>query len=139
MPDSFTEKQGQYLRSIGGYVVLGMAILAATLGATAGAQDYSIYPSWDAMDKSPDAKYATVTRVSSTVGYTGFWFFGAEQFDATDRYALAMYGLLQGPRCQKGRRRRHRLLRSSEREHVDQDRHNHRVELAAGLPPAMAP
>ena len=90
MTDRFTEQQDQQLRSIGGYVVLGMAILAAILGGTAGAQDYSVYTSWDAMDNSPDAKYANVTRVSGTVGYTGFWFFGAEQFDATNRYALAM-------------------------------------------------
>ncbi|MCX5683703.1 MAG: hypothetical protein NT049_08465, partial [Planctomycetota bacterium] len=36
------------------------------------------------------SNYAAVTRVSGTAGYTGFWFFGAEQFDATNRYALAM-------------------------------------------------
>jgi hypothetical protein len=28
--------------------------------------------------------------VSGTTGYTGFWFFGIEQFDKTDRYILAM-------------------------------------------------
>ena len=29
------------------------------------------------MDQATDAKYATMTRVSGTAGYTGFWFFGA--------------------------------------------------------------
>ena len=47
-------------------------ILAATLGGKTVAQDDSIYTSWDDMDKATDAKYANVTRVSGTTGYTGF-------------------------------------------------------------------
>jgi len=64
--------------------------LIATLTVRVGAADYSVYPSWEAMDKATDAKYATITRVSGNTGYTGFWFFGIEQFDASNRYALAM-------------------------------------------------
>ena len=51
---------------------------------------YSTYTSWEAMDKAIDAQYATVIRVSGTNGYTGFWFFGLEQFDGMNRYALGM-------------------------------------------------
>lgn len=72
------------------HMLVAMGLLAAAVGGQAIAQDYSIYPSWDAMDKATDAKYAAATRVSGTTGYTGFWFFGIEQFDSTDRYALAM-------------------------------------------------
>lgn len=72
------------------FTVPAVFLFAATLGGTAVARDYSIYASWDAMDRATDAKYPTVMRVSGTAGYTGFWFFGIEQFDATDRYALAM-------------------------------------------------
>lgn len=52
---------------------------------------YSIYQTWDDMDKAKDAKYPQVLCVSEgRPGYTGFWFFGIEQFDPTDRYAIAM-------------------------------------------------
>ena len=51
---------------------------------------YSRYHSWSDMDKATDAKCANVIRVSGDKGYTGFWFFGAEQFDVSNRYALAM-------------------------------------------------
>ena len=49
-----------------GHALLGLAIFAATLGGMVIAQDYSVYTSWDDMDKATDAKYATVTRVSGT-------------------------------------------------------------------------
>jgi len=51
---------------------------------------YSVYQSWSDMDKATNAKYATAIRVSGDTGYTGFWFFGAEQFDVSNRYAIAM-------------------------------------------------
>ena len=51
---------------------------------------YSIYKTWEDMDKATDAKYPKVVRLSGEKGYTGFWFFGMQQFDPTDRYALAM-------------------------------------------------
>lgn len=51
---------------------------------------YSIYKKWSDMDKAVDAKYANIVRVSGEQGYTGFWFFGIEQFDPSNRYALAM-------------------------------------------------
>jgi hypothetical protein len=54
------------------------------------ARDYSPYASWEAMDKATNAQCATVIRVSGTNGYTGFWFFGMEQFDVMNRYALGM-------------------------------------------------
>ncbi len=65
-------------------------VLLAALTVRAGAAEYSVYSSWSDMDKAMDAKYAPATRVSGDTGYTGFWFFGAEQFDASNRYALAM-------------------------------------------------
>ena len=71
-------------------VLTAAAVTALLFIPAAKAADYSVYPSWDAMDRATDAKYATVTRVSGDSGYTGFWFFGAEQFDASNRYALAM-------------------------------------------------
>jgi len=51
---------------------------------------YSVYQSWADLDRATNAKYATVSRLSGDSGYTGFWFFGAEQFDASNRYAIAM-------------------------------------------------
>ena len=72
------------------YGLLGAFLLLAAPAAGADGQGYSTYASWDAMHAATDSKYATVTRVSGAAGYTGFWFFGAEQFDATNRYALAM-------------------------------------------------
>lgn len=67
--------------------VAATLLLATSFAASAGAADYSVYSSWAAMDR---AKYATTHRISGTNGYTGFWFFGAEQFDISNRYALAM-------------------------------------------------
>ncbi|MGA2255322.1 MAG: hypothetical protein ABSG53_11720 [Thermoguttaceae bacterium] len=71
-------------------VVAASALIAFTLAARAGATNYSVYSSWSAMDKATDSKYVTAIRVSGDVGYTGFWFFGAEQFDVSNCYALAM-------------------------------------------------
>lgn len=65
---------------------LGLMALPEALRAA----DYSVYKTWDAMDRAQDAKYVKAQRISGEKGYTGFWFFGAEQFDATNRYALAM-------------------------------------------------
>ena len=67
-----------------------MSLFITTLAARGGAADYSIYTNWADMDQATNAKYATAHRISGTNGYTGFWFFGAEQFDASNRYALAM-------------------------------------------------
>jgi hypothetical protein len=66
------------------------SLLISVLAVKAGAADYSVYANWAAMDQATDAKYATAHRISGTNGYTGFWFFGAEQFDVSNRYALAM-------------------------------------------------
>ena len=71
-------------------MIVIVALLVAAIATRAGAADYSVYASWSDMDKATDSKYAPFTRVSGTKGYTGFWFFGAEQFDPSDRYALAM-------------------------------------------------
>jgi hypothetical protein len=51
---------------------------------------YSVYKTWAEMDSATEPKYPPTQRISGTNGYTGFWFFGAEQFDPTNRYALAM-------------------------------------------------
>ena len=67
-----------------------VSLLLTTLAARGGAADYSIYTNWADMDQATNAKYATAHRISGTNGYTGFWFFGAEQFDVSNRYALAM-------------------------------------------------
>jgi hypothetical protein len=66
------------------------SLLLSALALRAGAADYSVYPCWSDMDKATNSRYAAVTRVSGQAGYTGFWFFGAEQFDLSNRYALAM-------------------------------------------------
>jgi len=71
-------------------VVAASALIAFTIAASAGAANYSVYSSWSAMDRATDSKYVTAIRVSGDVGYTGFWFFGAEQFDVSNCYALAM-------------------------------------------------
>jgi hypothetical protein len=52
--------------------------------------DYSVYSNWADMDRATNATYVTAHRISGSNGYTGFWFFGAEQFDVSNRYALAM-------------------------------------------------
>jgi len=63
--------------------------------AAAPAQDYTTYRTWSDVVAVVDAKYAKLTRISdpgtpASPAYTGFWFFGMDQFDATGRYALAM-------------------------------------------------
>src|SRR6185369_4465176 len=65
-------------------------VLALTLPTPARAQTYSTYKSWREMDQATDAVYPRAVRISGREGYTGFWFFGCQQFDVTDRYALAM-------------------------------------------------
>lgn len=75
-------------RALAGFTVASLLITA--LAATAAAAGYSAYRSWSDMDKATNSKYAAVTRLSGDMGYTGFWFFGAEQFDPSNRYALAM-------------------------------------------------
>ena len=73
--------------------ILFLLLTFSTAASAAGVQHpagYTIYKSWAEMDKAKDAKYVEAVRVSGEEGYTGFWFFGIEQFDATDRYALAM-------------------------------------------------
>jgi hypothetical protein len=67
-----------------------VSLFITPLAAMGGAADYSIYTNWADMDQATNAKYATAHRISRTNGYTGFWFFGAEQFDVSNRYALAM-------------------------------------------------
>jgi hypothetical protein len=66
------------------------ACLALIIPRCAAAQEYSTYKTWTAMDQATDSKAANVVRVSGTKGYTGFWFFGCQQFDPTNRYALGM-------------------------------------------------
>lgn len=73
-----------------GRAIFCASLLITTLAASEGAADYSIYTNWADMDQATDAKYAITHRLSGANGYTGFWFFGIEQFDATNRYALAM-------------------------------------------------
>ena len=53
-------------------------------------QSYSTYSSIDELIAAENSKYADFKMISKTPGYTGFWFFGIEQFDKTDRYILAM-------------------------------------------------
>ena len=53
-------------------------------------QSYSAYSSIDELMVAENSKYADFRMISKTPGYTGFWFFGIEQFDKTDRYVLAM-------------------------------------------------
>ncbi|MGE5406872.1 MAG: hypothetical protein ACM3NR_04085 [Methanosarcina sp.] len=53
-------------------------------------QGYSAYSSIDELIAAKDSKYADYKMISKAPGYTGFWFFGVEQFDKTDRYVLAM-------------------------------------------------
>ena len=71
-------------------ILLVVLLLLGNLQFSAIAQEYSTYKTWDAMHASTNSKFSNATRVSGTDGYTGFWFFGIEQFDATNRYALGM-------------------------------------------------
>ncbi|HKP17162.1 MAG TPA: hypothetical protein VJT84_01705, partial [Gaiellaceae bacterium] len=61
----------------------------------AGGQGYSTFRSWADLFAHKDAAYPKLTRLSDpgtkgSPSYTGFWWYGIEQFDATGRYALAM-------------------------------------------------
>src|SRR5512138_2115056 len=71
-------------------VAFRVSLLLSAVTATGSAADFSVYRSWSEMDKATGSQYAAVNRVSGDTGYTGFWFFGAEQFDLSNRYALAM-------------------------------------------------
>ena len=53
-------------------------------------QSYSTYSSIDDLMAAENSKYADFKMISVTPGYTGFWFFGVEQFDKSDRFVLAM-------------------------------------------------
>jgi hypothetical protein len=53
-------------------------------------QEYSVYSTIDDLMSATDSKYSKITRVSDTTGYTGFWFFGVDQFDKKDRYIIAL-------------------------------------------------
>jgi hypothetical protein len=73
-------------------------IIAAVLlvpAARANGQDYTTYRTWAELIEGSGAKYAKPTRLSDPgtserPAYTGFWFFGIDQFDETGRYALGM-------------------------------------------------
>jgi len=74
---------------------LAVAILILGIAAATEAQDYTTYRTWSEAVAGIDAKYAKLTRISdpgtpASPGYTGFWFFGLEQFDVSGRYALGM-------------------------------------------------
>ena len=75
--------------------LIGSAILTLAFVATAAAQDYTTYRTWSEVVAGTNAKYATIKRISdpgtsTSPAYTGFWFFGIDQFDSTGRYALGM-------------------------------------------------
>ena len=66
-------------------ILLVVLLLLGNLQFSAIAQEYSTYKTWDAMHASTNSKFSNATRVSGTDGYTGFWFFGIEQFDIQGR------------------------------------------------------
>jgi hypothetical protein len=62
---------------------------------------YTTYSTWADLVAAAGAKFPPMVRLSdpgtaAKPVYTGFWFFGCLQFDATDRYALAMKVYFQG-------------------------------------------
>jgi hypothetical protein len=67
------------------FIIFNLAIISTTFG-----QSYSTYSSINDLIAAENSRYAKVERVSGTQGYTGFWFFGVEQFDKADRYILGM-------------------------------------------------
>src|SRR5678816_530343 len=74
---------------------LSVAILTLAFAAAAEAQEYTTYKTWSEVVAGTNAKYATLKRISdpgtsTAPAYTGFWFFGMEQFDPTGQYALGM-------------------------------------------------
>jgi hypothetical protein len=77
-------------------------IVAAPAGP-ATTRAYSTYRSWDDLVAAParSVVYPPLTRLSdpgtaNEPSYTGFWWYGLEQFDRTGRYALAMRVHVQG-------------------------------------------
>jgi hypothetical protein len=77
------------LRVMTPLLVLSCLCLSPAHAATT--YSYSTYTTWDAMNAATTTKYQPYTRISENDGrFTGFWFFGAQQFDKTGRYALAM-------------------------------------------------
>jgi len=89
-----SEREGEVSVILAELIVLcfsaSIGISQINTGAISKPGAYSVYKTWDAMDQATDARYATTHHISGTDGYTGFWFFGAEQFDVSNRYALAM-------------------------------------------------
>jgi hypothetical protein len=73
-----------------GFLCLAIAALLLITGFTVCAQSYSTYKSWNEMAKATASQYAKVIQLTSAPGYTGFFFMGKQQFDASERYALAM-------------------------------------------------
>jgi hypothetical protein len=74
---------------------LGLVAISLVIAARAQAQEYTTYRTWNEVVAGASARYAKVVRVSdpgtqARPAYTGFWFFGIDQFDATGRYALGM-------------------------------------------------
>src|SRR6058998_1219617 len=96
---------------------MAVAILILGIAAAAQAQQYTTYRTWSEVVAGAGAKYPALTRISDPgttangsargssreplsprsgrasaeiPAYTGFWFFGMDQFDATGRYALGM-------------------------------------------------
>jgi hypothetical protein len=76
-------------------IVVAAAGSAAPSGS-ARSELYSSYTSWsDMVDAGRFANYPPLARLSdpgteADPSYTGFWWYGLEQFDPTGRYALAM-------------------------------------------------
>ena len=71
-------------------ISVGLFLYGCVMFFPVAGQAYSTYSSINDLMAATDSKYSAVTRISGTTGYTGFWFFGIEQFDPSDRYVLAM-------------------------------------------------
>lgn len=113
-----------------------LLIIIATKAAAA---DYSTYTNWADMVRATEAKYATAHRISGTNGFTGFWFFGAEQFDDSNRYALAMTVYFKDREVTKDDVGDIGYFDLQNGDKWTSDRYDHRLELATGLSLAMAP
>ncbi len=78
------------------YVALFAINLPARASSSADTEQYSTFATWsDLVAGSRSAIYPPITRISdpgteTDPWYTGFWWYGIEQFDPTGRYALAM-------------------------------------------------
>ncbi|MBN1674993.1 MAG: nucleoside hydrolase [Kiritimatiellae bacterium] len=62
---------------------------------TRGTEHYTTYGTWAELVEGRGARYAPIRRISdpgtaANPAYTGFWFYGVLQFDASGRYALGM-------------------------------------------------